>query len=411
MDASNVTVAKSHEHSQTILIMKSLAAFIVVLCLTHSHAMLIPDRSKFALEASNSTGFSKLVASAGISASGQTFLSGNRRQQLLLEDAFTTHRAVSAHESATGKQHLSVSNLQKLEKVPDKVSDSSTLILVKPTASDKVSASSEQFLSVEDLKQLEASDEHRVASVQESATGKPFYSAIDLPKLQTIDTKVHIATSELSPSGNPFLRDIKTLQAEASLFESQHSQTSTNFDGWPFTPMQIKGSCYGENILADCRASKLQMLCDHPSHNDGHPSPHGKVVFDFFLDAHILAFSILLALFVAFSEFLRSSMVDRASSLIFRVVTSVLPYPIGHSLASAYSCSGSASDISVSASSTILQYLRCFVQRRGSHVKKGTGCISHANVHFSFNAPQFCRCLTFMFSSYIGHEGASWAHP
>ena len=66
-----------------------------------------------------------------------------------------------------------------------------------------------------------------------------------------------------------------------------HNKPET-FNGWLFTPVQIKGESNSENILAACRASKLQAPCDHPSYNDGncvtvftgghlsHPDNNGK---------------------------------------------------------------------------------------------------------------------------------------
>jgi hypothetical protein len=47
---------------------------------------------------------------------------------------------------------------------------------------------------------------------------------------------------------------------------SQDSCKTETFNGWLFTPVQIKGASNSANILAACQASKLQTPCDHPNY-------------------------------------------------------------------------------------------------------------------------------------------------
>ena len=41
-----------------------------------------------------------------------------------------------------------------------------------------------------------------------------------------------------------------------------------SFNGWLFTPVQINGASNSANILAACRAAKLQTPCDHANYNE-----------------------------------------------------------------------------------------------------------------------------------------------
>jgi hypothetical protein len=91
---------------------------------------------------------------------------------------------------------------------------------------------------------------------------------------------------------------------------------------------------------ASCSCSSLQKL----------PftlmvSPNYRGAFDVLVDADIFTCSILLALSFVFYKLRRALMAGRASSRIFRPVTSSLPQPLGHSLVSTLSSPCSASDI------------------------------------------------------------------
>jgi hypothetical protein len=51
--------------------------------------------------------------------------------------------------------------------------------------------------------------------------------------------------------------------------DSKDNCKTETFNGWLFTPVQIKGVSTSANILAACTAAKLQTPCDNPSYNDG----------------------------------------------------------------------------------------------------------------------------------------------
>jgi hypothetical protein len=46
------------------------------------------------------------------------------------------------------------------------------------------------------------------------------------------------------------------------------SQKPVDFNGWTFTPVDIKGMSNSANILAACQAAGLQTPCDNPAYSE-----------------------------------------------------------------------------------------------------------------------------------------------